>query len=281
MTTLYIVATPIGNLKDITLRAIEILRQVDLVAAEDSRVARKLFNAHAISTPIISYHQHNAGRRDQQILAALNEGRQAALISDAGTPLISDPGHSIVALCFQYGFRVVPVPGASALIAALSVNGFNISRFCFEGFLPPAQAARLARLKELAVRPYASAVYEAKHRMGALLADVLSAFGAGRKIIIARELTKRHEQIVCGEAQMLIDQWQAGTIPCRGEFVVIFQGDDGRVKQQQEIDNVRFLFKKAAACLTHKDALELALKFSCLPKNTLYDLAGEYYRHKK
>ena len=278
MATLYIVATPIGNLKDITLRAIEILRRVDLVAAEDSRVARKLFNAHAISTPIISYHQHNASQRDRQILAALNKGRQVALISDAGTPLISDPGHSIVALCFQHRFKVAPVPGASALIAALSVNGFNISRFCFEGFLPPKQAARLARLNELAGRPYASAVYEAKHRMGSLLADVLTAFGADRKIIIARELTKKHEQIICGDARALIDQWQAGTIPCQGEFVVILQGDDGRVKQQQEIDNVRLLFKKVAACLTHKDALELALKFSSLPKNTLYDLASEYYR---
>ena len=244
-------------------------------------MAGKLFNAHAISTPVISYHQHNASQRDRQILTALNKGQQVALISDAGTPLISDPGHSIVALCFQHHFRVVPVPGACALVAALSVNGFNVNRFCFEGFLPPRPAARLARLHELASRPCASAVYEAKHRMEALLADVLATFGADRKIIIARELTKRHEQIVCGDVQTLIAQWQAGTIPRQGEFVVILQGDDGSIKKQQEIADMRLLFKKVAGCLTHRDALELALKLSSLPKNILYDLAGEYYRGDK
>ena len=281
MSTLYIVATPIGNLKDITLRALEILHQVDLVAAEDTRVAKKLFNANGVSTDLISYHQHNANQRDPQIVAALKEGKQVALISDAGTPLISDPGHSIVTSCLEHGFKVVPIPGASALVTALSVNSFNISRFCFEGFLPAKRAARVSKLNELSTSPYATVVYEAKHRIEDLLKDVSTVYGVDRQIIIARELTKMHEQIVSGNIQSVHEQFQNGTIPCKGEFVVILQGDDGSAKKQQEIANIKLLFSKVCNSLTHKDALELALSFSSLPKNTLYDLASEYYQNDK
>ncbi len=149
MATLYIVATPIGNLKDITLRALDILEKVALVAAEDTRVTKKLFSAHGISTPLISYHQHNASQRDPQLLLELEQGRDIALVTDAGTPLVSDPGHSLVAACCQHGVGIVPIPGACAAITALSVNDFNITRFSFEGFLPPKRSARTSRLQQL------------------------------------------------------------------------------------------------------------------------------------
>ncbi len=277
MAILYIVATPIGNLKDITLRALETLQNVALVAAEDTRVAKKLFSAHGITTPLISYHQHNATQRDPHMLLELEQGKDIALITDAGTPLVSDPGHSLVAICRQQGVEVVPIPGACASIAALSVNDFNITRFSFEGFLPPKRSARLSRLQQLSFSEHATILYEAKHRIVALLEDVQSTFGPERKLMIARELTKMHEQIVSGEVQQLLAQLKNETITLKGEFVVLINGADGSAQNDIDLQNMRLLFSKVVSVMSHRDAVSLAVNLTSLPKNTLYDLASEYY----
>ncbi|MDW3096299.1 MAG: 16S rRNA (cytidine(1402)-2'-O)-methyltransferase [Gammaproteobacteria bacterium] len=277
MGTLYIVATPIGNLKDITLRALETLQNVELVAAEDTRVAKKLFSAHGISTPLISYHQHNASQRDPQLLSDLEQGKDIALITDAGTPLVSDPGHSLVALCRGQGVEVVPIPGACASITAMSVNDFNITRFSFEGFLSPKRSARISRLQQLSFCEQATILYEAKHRILDVLEDVQSTFGPQRKLMIARELTKMHEQIASGEVRQILEQLNNETIPQKGEFVVVIQGADGSAQVDIDIQNMHLLFSKVAIVMSHKDAVTLAISLSNLPKNTLYDLASEYY----
>jgi len=277
LATLYIVATPIGNLKDITLRALETLEKVALVAAEDTRVAKKLFSAHGIRTPLISYHQHNALQRDPQLLLELEQDKDVALITDAGTPLVSDPGHSLVATCRQQGVDVVPIPGACASIAAISVNDFNITRFSFEGFLPPKRSARLSRLQQLSLSEYATVLYEAKHRIVAVLEDVQSTFGPERKLMIARELTKLHEQIVSGQAQQLIAWLKDETIPLKGEFVVVIEGADGSGHYDIDLQNMRLLFSKVVSVMSHRDAVSLAMSLTSLPKNILYSLASEYY----
>jgi len=277
LATLYIVATPIGNLKDITLRALETLQKVALVAAEDTRVAKKLFSAHGITTPLISYHQHNASQRDPQLLDEIEQDKDIALITDAGTPLVSDPGHSLVATCRKQGVEVVPIPGACASIAALSVNDFNITRFSFEGFLPPKRSARISRLEQLSLCEHATVLYEAKHRIVAVLEDVQSTFGPERKLMIARELTKMHEQIVSGEVQQILAQLNNEAIPLKGEFVVVIEGADGSAQNDIDLQNMRLLFSKVASIMSHRDAVSLAMSLTSLPKNTLYVLASEYY----
>jgi 16S rRNA (cytidine1402-2'-O)-methyltransferase len=274
---LYIVATPIGNLKDITLRALETLDSVDLIAAEDTRVAKKLLTAHGINKPVISYHQHNCAQRDPEILAKLKAGQNSALITDAGTPLVSDPGHSLVTLCRANGIRVVPVPGVSAAIASLSVNDFNASKFIFEGFLPPKKSARVQRLKKLSILDYLIILYEAKHRVIDLLEDVQSTFGPGRNIMVAREITKLHEQIISGTVEQIIEKFNDQTIPCKGEFVILLQGDDGSLSRQLEEDKIRILFSKITPVMAHRDAVEIGMLMSTLQKNSLYSLASEYY----
>ncbi len=278
MATLYIVATPIGNLKDITLRALETLENVALVAAEDTRVAKKLFAAHGISTPLISYHQHNVQQRDPQLLLEIEQDKDIALITDAGTPLISDPGHSLVAMCRQHGVDVVPIPGACASIAAISVNDFNITRFSFEGFLPPKHSARISRLEQLSLCQHATVLYEAKHRIVALLEDVQSIFGPDRQLMIARELTKLHEQIVSGSVSQLLMQLKNEEIALKGEFVIVIEGADSRAQNETDLQNMRLLFSKVSSVMSHREAVSLAMTLTSLPKNTLYDLASEYYR---
>lgn len=277
MATLYIVATPIGNLKDITLRALETLENVALVAAEDTRVAKKLFAAHGISTPLISYHQHNVQQRDPQLFLEIEQGKDVALITDAGTPLISDPGHSLVAMCRQQGVNVVPIPGACASITAISVNNFNITRFSFEGFLPPKHSARISRLEQLSLCQHATVLYEAKHRIIALLEDVQTIFGPDRQLMIARELTKMHEQIVSGPVSQLLMQFNNEEIALKGEFVIVIKGADGNAQNEIDLNNMRILFSKVSSVMSHRDAVSLAMTLTSLPKNTLYDLASEFY----
>jgi len=277
LATLYIVATPIGNLKDITLRALETLAKVDIVAAEDTRVAQKLLSAHALTTTVVSYHQHNTEKRDPELLAALQQGKSIALITDAGTPLVSDPGHSIVSLCRQNHIDVVPIPGVCAAVTALSVNDFNITRYFFEGFLPPKQSARIQRLQAICCHPQAIIFYEAKHRILAMLQDLQTVCGSERRIIVARELTKMHEQIVSGSIVDVLEQFAESSIPTKGEFVVIAEGASDDVQTDSEIEKMRQLFEQLAAVMSHKDAVKLACELSGLPKNTLYEIAREYY----
>ena len=277
MATLYVVATPIGNLKDITLRALDTLAKVDIIASEDTRVALKLLSAHGITTPLISYHQHNVEQRDPELLSTLQQGKDIALITDAGTPLISDPGHTIVSLCRQHNIEIIPIPGACAAVTALSANDFNITRYFFEGFLPAKHSARIQRVRVLCDYPQALIFYEAKHRIQAMLEDLRAVCGDDRRVMIARELTKMHEQIVSGPLLEVIEQFSDNTIPSKGEFVVVLEGALHDAHTDQAIEKMRLLFEKIAPTMSHKDAVKLAQEISGLPKNSLYEIASEYY----
>ena len=216
--TLYVVATPIGNLEDLTSRALRILREVDLVAAEDTRHSRKLFNHYGIETPLTSYFQHNEASKGEQLLHALLEGRNVALISDAGTPAISDPGCLLVQRCHEAGIPVSAIPGPSALIAALSMAGLPTERFAFDGFLPAKTHARSQTLRTLRQEQRTTVFYEAPHRLAAALQDVRKELGDGRQVAVVRELTKVHEELFRGTAAEACEHF-LGKV--RGEIVLL------------------------------------------------------------
>jgi 16S rRNA (cytidine1402-2'-O)-methyltransferase len=213
---LYLVATPIGNLEDITLRALSTLKQVDIIACEDTRHTRKLLAHYQISKPLISFHEHNEQQRTRELIKKLEAGANIALVSDAGTPLVSDPGYRLVREASERAIRVVPIPGPSALIAALSASGLPTDQFTFAGFLPSRSAARRARLAELAPLRSTLVFYEAPHRIKESLEDARSVLGE-RACAIARELTKVHEEFVRGSLSEVIKKITAA----RGEFVLV------------------------------------------------------------
>lgn len=218
--TLYLVATPIGNLEDLTLRALRILKEVDLVAAEDTRHSRKLFAHFGINTPLTAYHEHNEARKTAELLEVLAGGRSLALISDAGTPAIADPGYRLVRACREAGIPVAAVPGPAAVTAALSVAGLPTDRFAFEGFLPARAGARRDRLAALHGEERTLVFYEAPHRLAASLRDVAEVFGAAREIAVIRELTKLHEEVVRGAAGEVLEHFGGGS-KVRGEIVLL------------------------------------------------------------
>ena len=220
--TLYIVATPIGNLEDITLRALRILGGVDLIAAEDTRHTRKLLSHYDISCPLLSYHDHNKVRQAQRLLGLLQEGRSVALVTDAGTPGIADPAYHLLQVLLPHDVPVVPIPGPSAAIAALSVSGLPMNRFVYEGFLPIKSGRRRQRLEILREEPRTVVIYESPHRFLKLLRELVEHFGAERRIVVARELTKHYEEIARGTTASLLEKWQERSV--RGEFTVIVDG---------------------------------------------------------
>ena len=218
--TLYLVATPIGNLEDITLRALRVLKEVDLVAAEDTRHSRKLFNHFGIATPLTSYFEHNEAAKGERLLAALRRGESVALISDAGTPAISDPGYLLVRRCREEGVAVVAVPGPSAAVAALSVSGLPTDRFAFEGFLPAKSNGRREAFRRLAGESRTAIFYEAPHRLLAALRDLCAELGEEREVAVARELTKLHEEFFRGDAAAVLEHFStSGRV--RGEIVLL------------------------------------------------------------
>jgi 16S rRNA (cytidine1402-2'-O)-methyltransferase len=220
---LFIVATPIGNLEDITQRALRVLREVDLIACEDTRHTRKLLNHFAIDKATISYHEHNEGERAEELCALLESGKNVALVSDAGTPLINDPGYRIVSAAIVRGISVVPVPGPVALIAALAASGLPTDEFFFGGFLPARANSRRAKLEELRSIRATLIFYEAPHRIAAALKDAAEVLG-DRRAIIAREITKLHEEFARGTLNELVEQFsKAGA--ARGEMVLIISGE--------------------------------------------------------
>ncbi|MBZ5498794.1 MAG: 16S rRNA (cytidine(1402)-2'-O)-methyltransferase [Acidobacteriia bacterium] len=198
--TLFLVATPIGNLEDISLRALRVLKEVDLVACEDTRHTARLLNHYGIKTPCESHHEHNEAGHTRRLLALLQEGKNVALVSDAGTPLLSDPGYTLVTACRKAGLSVIPIPGPSAIVAALTGSGLPTDSFFFAGFLPPRRGPRRKRLQEIADIPATLVFYEAPHRLEAALEDMVGILGA-RQACLARELTKIHEE------------WLQGTLP--------------------------------------------------------------------
>jgi 16S rRNA (cytidine1402-2'-O)-methyltransferase len=221
--TLYVVATPIGNLGDVTLRALETLRTVPLIAAEDTRIARRLLARYDIPTRTVSYHARSDASRQEELLAHLRGGGDLALVTDAGTPVVSDPGSELVGAWAGEGGAVVPIPGASSVLAAISASGVAGPRWGFEGFLPRAGRERRERLARLAADDRATVLFEAPTRLAATLRDLAVACGADRPAAVCRELTKLHEQIARGPLQSLADQ-AGGTIPLRGEIVIVVAG---------------------------------------------------------
>ena len=218
--TLFIVATPIGNLKDITERALGVLREVDLIACEDTRHTRGLLSRFDIKTKTISYHEHNERERAEELCRLLESGKSVAIVSDAGTPLINDPGFRIVNAAIARGIVVVPIPGATAFVAALAASGLPSDRFFFGGFLPARANARRAMLEELRTIPATLIFYEAPHRISATLTDARAVFG-NRAAVVARELTKLHEEIARGRLDELANRFSAGA---RGEIVLLISG---------------------------------------------------------
>lgn len=268
---LYVVATPIGNLEDFTPRAITTLKQVPLIAAEDTRHSSRLMSHFDIGTRLIALHDHNESSQIQALMAHLDEGHDLALISDAGTPLISDPGYRVVAAAQAAGFKVVPIPGSCAAIAALSAAGLASDRFIFEGFLPAKQVGRSARLKALSTDTRTLIFYEAPHRIVESLQDMADVFGVERRGVIAREVTKTFEtirQMPLGE----LAAWVASDAnQQRGEIVVLVEGapaDAGDASEAEGLRVLKILMKE----MPLKPASQLAAEITGLKKNALYEL---------
>jgi 16S rRNA (cytidine1402-2'-O)-methyltransferase len=271
---LYVVATPIGNLGDISARAREILAAAGAVAAEDTRHSGRLLRELGLERPLISLHEHNERARVAEIVARLTSGESIALVSDAGTPLVSDPGYLLVSAAVEAGIDVVPVPGPSAAIAALSASGLPCDRFCFEGFLPARAAARRRRGAELAAEPRTLVIYEAPHRIAECLEDLASACGEGRRACVAREITKRFETFYRGSLGELAARAKTDLDLARGESVVIVEGAPEAEPSLAQLDQVlevllRHLPPSAAAAaaasltgLRRSDAYARALALS-------------------
>ena len=269
--TLYLVATPIGNLEDITLRALRILKEVDLIAAEDTRHSRKLLQHFAITTPLTSYHEHNEQRKGEALLEQLQAGRSIALISDAGTPAISDPGYEIVCRCLPAGVPVVPLPGPSAALTALSAAGLPVDRFVFEGFLPAKHKARCEALDQLREEPRTVVFYEAPHRLLAMLKDLLDVVGGERQIVVARELTKIHEEFFRGTVAEAVEHF--GQDRVRGELVVLLAPAERSAPQLSVADALRALH--AEGNLKRRDLVKQVAKAYGLPGSEVYRLSLE------
>ena len=263
---LYVVATPIGNLGDMTLRALETLAAADLIACEDTRVTAVLLRRYAIGTRLVAYHDHNAARQRPKLLAALGEGKAVALVSDAGTPLVSDPGYRLCSEARAAGHAVVPIPGASAVLAALVVSGLPTDAFMFAGFLPPKSAARRKRLVEIAAVPATLVIFESPQRVAASLADMAEVLGATRRAAVARELTKAFETIRQGSLAELAATFAGEPTP-KGEIVVVVAPPEARAVSGDEADRL------LAALLKEKpvgDAAAEAAAMTGLPRRDLY-----------
>lgn len=268
--TLYVVATPIGNLQDISTRALQVLGQVNLIAAEDTRHSARLLEHFAIQTPMVPCHDHNERNGSAALVQRLLDGENLALISDAGTPLISDPGFHLVRLARAEGLQVVPVPGACAAIAALSAAGLPSDRFIFEGFLPAKSGPRNARLQELVSESRTLIFYEAPHRVLESVLAMAEVFGAGRKAVLARELTKTFETIKDAELGELAGWIAADSNQQRGECVLLVAGVDAKAeKDTVDAESQRVLLMLAAE-LPLKKAAALTAQITGARKNLLY-----------
>ncbi len=266
--TLFVVATPIGNLADLSPRALATLKAVAAICAEDTRHTRQLLAHYGVEKPLVALHEHNEGEIADKLVARLTAGESLALVSDAGTPLVSDPGYRLVRAARAAGVKVSPIPGASAVIAALSVAGLASDRFVFEGFLPAKAAARRERLARLAAEPRTLVFYESAHRIEDSLTDMAAAFGAERPAVLARELTKLFETVLDGTLAAVRTQVAADPNQRRGEFVVIVQGagEDADAK----VVEGRRLYTKLSEHLPPSTAAKVAADLSGAPRKALY-----------
>jgi len=265
------VATPLGNLQDITLRALEVLNAVDVIAAEDTRVVRKLLDHHGIRTPTMALHEHNERVATQRVIDLLAQNKAVALVSDAGTPAISDPGALLVKRVREHGFAVTPVPGPSALIAALSVAGIASTQFLFLGFPPAQRAARRKLLESVARLPFAIVLYEAPHRVRGTVEDIATALGGERELVIARELTKMFEQVHRCAAGQAAAWFDADSNRLRGEFVLIV--DSAGEMESDDLEAAERTLHVLLNALPLKQAVQLAVEITGVKRNLLYERA--------
>lgn len=272
--TLYIVATPIGNLGDITLRAIETLKNVDLIAAEDTRHSGLLLQHFAIDGRLYPLHDHNEQQKTEALIEKLKSGLSIALISDAGTPLINDPGYHLVKACYRNQITVVPVPGACAAITALSVSGLPTDRFCYEGFLPAKSKARIDLLTQLKQEPRTVVFYESTHRILDSLQDMLDVYGPEKIVVLAKELTKSWETIIHSPLKDLIEWLKADDNRRKGEFVLIVEGYDKVNEQEIDPDAIKLL-NRLQQEIPLKKAAGIVAEIYGLKKNQLYQLGLE------
>ena len=269
--TLYVVATPIGNLSDITLRALETLKQADMIAAEDTRHTLKLLNHYEIKNKLISYHEFSDPKKEEELIGYLLGGSSIALVSDAGTPLVSDPGSGLVKRVISAGINVIPIPGPSAVVTALSVSGLMENGFRFEGFLPAKATQRKERLEALEDCDVPVVFYEAPHRILSLLKVLLEVFGESRKIALARELTKIHEEVIRGSVLEVLSRIEQR--PIKGEIVVIV---DKKIEVEREFTDEEIIsvlkdyIEKGA---TKKDAVKQTASALHMCKNRVYQLS--------
>jgi 16S rRNA (cytidine1402-2'-O)-methyltransferase len=265
---LHVVATPIGNLKDITLRALGALAGADVVLAEDTRVTRHLLAHYGITTPLVTYNEHSAAVMRPRIIARLEQGQALALVSDAGTPLVSDPGYKLVEAAIEAGIPVTTIPGPSAVTSALVVSGLPSDRFFFEGFLPPREAARRARLAELAPIPGTLIFFEAPHRLPAMLADAAAVLGA-RDAAVARELTKLYETVLRAQLPELAARFEADGPP-KGEIVVLIGPPSVESQRAESLLDLDGLLERALADHSVRDAAAMVAQELGLPRKDVY-----------
>jgi 16S rRNA (cytidine1402-2'-O)-methyltransferase len=265
---LHVVATPIGNLRDITLRALETLAAADLIACEDTRVTRKLIDHYGIRTPLTPYHEHNAAQARPKILAQLAAGRKVALVSDAGTPLISDPGFKLVRAARAAGHAVTALPGASAVLAALTVSGLPTDRFAFEGFLPPREGQRRKRIEEIKGIAATLVLFETGPRIAAALADLAAGLGS-REAAVARELTKLYEEVRCGDLTSLAAEYGASPEP-RGEIVIVIAPSAAPAPDAADLDA---LLRQALVRVSVKEAVGEIAAVTGRPRREVYQRA--------
>ena len=267
---LYLVATPIGNLGDFTPRAVETLEQADFIAAEDTRVSLKILNHLGIKKPMVSYYRHNTESSGPQILSRILAGENCALVTDAGTPAISDPGEELVAQCAEAGVQVCAIPGPCALVTALAVSGLPTGRFTFEGFLAMNKKNRAAHLKSLGGEQRTMIFYEAPHKLRATLDDLLAAFGPERRISLCRELTKLHEEVrrtTLGEAAR-----HYAENPPKGEFVLVIEGAPPKAQEEYTLgDGLAMVTKLQEQGMSARDAVKEAAGVCNLSRKALYD----------
>lgn len=265
--TLYLVATPIGNLEDITFRAIKTLKEVDIILAEDTRKTLKLLNHYEIQKPLISFYRHNEGVKAEHILGLLEEGKNLALVSDAGTPAISDPGEDLVKLLIKHDINIVPIPGAVACIQALICSGFDVSKFAFEGFLSINKRCRKERLEILKDETRTMVFYEAPHKLKRTLDDFKTAFGGDRRIVLAREITKIHEEMLRFTIDEAIDYYNENDI--KGEFVIVLEGAS---KKEEVIEETipELMEQYIKEGYDKKEAMKLVAKKKGISKSEVY-----------
>ena len=275
MGILYLVATPIGNLADITFRAVETLHNVNLIAAEDTRHTKKLLKHYGIETPTISYHQHNHQARVTEFISKLKTGLNIALVTDAGTPAISDPGYHLVVACIKSSITIVPLPGAIAGVNGLIASGLTTERFVFEGFLPPKKKLRDKLLASLSSEKRTVIFYEAPHRLQKTLADLANYLGVNRPIVLARELTKLHEQFWRGTIQEAIDFHQ--TQQPKGEYTIIVAGNDESEELELSTEEIKQEMKSLIAQgMSKTEASKYLAKQTNMSRREIYNLSIEF-----